>query len=63
MAAPPTRINSRILLAACGISSLKYLTFSMLFAMRASSDTDSGVPATGASWIMIGIEIASDRRW
>ena len=31
--------------------------------MRASRGTESGVPATGASWIMIGIEIASDTRW
>ena len=29
-------------------------------AMRARKAADSGVPATGASWIMIGIEIASD---
>ena len=28
--------------------------------MRASSAGGSGVPATGASWIMIGMEIASD---
>ena len=63
MAAPPTRISSRILLAACGISSLKYFTFAMLCAMRASSATDSGVPATGASWIMMGMSIASDSRW
>ena len=28
--------------------------------MRASKSTESGVPATGASWIMIGMSIASD---
>ena len=34
--------------------------FSISRAMRARNGADRDVPATGASWIMIGIEIASE---
>jgi hypothetical protein len=54
------RINSRSFAAACGVSILKYATCSISRAIRASSAANSVVPLTGASWIMIGMSIASD---
>ncbi len=58
----PCAISSRSLLAAPAVSILKYATCSISRAMRARKAADSGVPATGASWIMIGMPIASDTR-
>src|SRR6185295_16819417 len=63
IASAPSRISSRSLLAAPAVSILKYDTCSISRAMRASSGALSTVPLTGASWIMIGIDSASDRRW
>ncbi len=62
MASPPSEISSRSLLAAPAVSILKYATFSISRAMRARKAADNGVPATGASWIMIGMRIAFDTR-
>ena len=43
------------------VSILKYDTCSISRAMRARKAGDIGVPATGASWIMMGMRSASDR--
>ncbi|MNY25561.1 hypothetical protein D3C86_1593530 [compost metagenome] len=63
MAAPPSAIRSRSFEAAPAVSILKYDTCSISRAIFASSAADSGVPATGASWIMMGISTASDTCW
>ncbi|MNT30995.1 hypothetical protein D3C72_1668150 [compost metagenome] len=62
-APPPSAIRSRSLVAAPAVSILKYDTCSISRAMRASSAADIGVPATGASWIMMGMSTASETRW
>jgi hypothetical protein len=62
MAEPPSAISSRSLDAAPAVSILKYFTCSISRAMRARKAAPSGVPLTGASWIMIGMSIASDSR-
>lgn len=51
------------MLAAPAVSILKYDTCAISRAMRASSAAGSGVPATGASWIMMGMSMASDTCW
>ncbi|MCY1249423.1 hypothetical protein D9M72_629560 [compost metagenome] len=60
MASPPSSISSRSLAAACGTSILKYDTLPISRAMRARNGALSVVPLTGASWIMMGMSMASE---
>lgn len=58
---PPRATNFYRLFVDWRVSILKQATFFNSFAIKNEFETERNVPLTGASWILLGIEIASDR--